>query len=283
MKYVIITPAKDEAEFISKTIESVINQTLKPVEWIIVDDYSKDATNEIVKSYALKHKMIKVIQTSDNRDRSGGSKVVDAFYNGLEVKETKDYDFLVKLDADLILPTDYFEKIAECFQQNPKIGLCGGYCINEVNGVFEREVSASYHIRGAFKSVRRECFEAIGGFKRIWFWDGVDEMEAMYKGWETKVLEIPVIHLRPTTAVYNKREHAYKSGYESFKMGNTVLLALIRTGFKFFYKPYFIYGYYYLKGFIKAKLKNEDKYFDDDFNSFTRNFHYRRILNMKRL
>jgi len=283
MKYIIITPAKDEAAFISKTIESVINQTLQPVEWIIVDDRSKDTTNEIVKSYALNHKMIKVIKTSDNRDRSGGSKVVDAFYTGLEVKETKDYDFLVKLDADLILPADYFEKIAECFLKNPKMGLCGGYCINEANGVFKREVSASYHIRGAFKSLRRECFEDIGGFKRIWFWDGVDEMEAMYKGWETKVLEIPVIHLRPTTAIYNKREHAYKSGYESFRMGNTVLLALIRTGFKFFNKPYFIYGYYYLKGFIKAKLKNEDKYFNDDFNSFTRNFHYRRILNMKRI
>jgi glycosyltransferase involved in cell wall biosynthesis len=49
MKYVIVTTAKNEERYIEYTLESVCNQILKPEEWIIVDDGSKDKTPEIIK------------------------------------------------------------------------------------------------------------------------------------------------------------------------------------------------------------------------------------------
>ena len=51
LKYVLITPARNEEEFIEKTILSVISQTVLPQKWIIVSDHSTDRTNEIVEKY----------------------------------------------------------------------------------------------------------------------------------------------------------------------------------------------------------------------------------------
>ena len=42
LKYILITPAHNEDAFIEKTINSVINQSILPLKWIIVDDGSTD-------------------------------------------------------------------------------------------------------------------------------------------------------------------------------------------------------------------------------------------------
>ena len=127
MDYVIITPAKNEEKYIRYTLDSVVNQTLKPVEWIIVNDGSTDRTAEIVEEYVKKHVWIKLITIRKNEKRAPGSKVVRAFYSGY-TKIKKDYDVISKLDADLTLPINYFRKVIDSFQDEKKVGLCGGYC-----------------------------------------------------------------------------------------------------------------------------------------------------------
>ena len=60
--YVLITPARNEAAFIEKTIESVIHQTVLPAKWVIVDDGSTDNTAAIVSRYLERYPWIELVQ-----------------------------------------------------------------------------------------------------------------------------------------------------------------------------------------------------------------------------
>jgi len=278
--YIIITPAKNECDYIDKTIESVINQTILPKKWIIVDDSSTDNTAQIIESYTVKYPWIFLLKLAyNNEPRSGGSKVVNAFNQGYNLIKYDKYDFIVKLDSDLVLPSNYFEVIINAFINDSKIGLVGGIIMNKVGDKLIQEGSLNYHIRGAFKTYRKKCFEDIGGFKPIWNWDGLDEMEAMYKGWMTKTINLKVVHLRPTTSAYNLKFHALKSGYEAYRMRMSGFLLLGRVFVKIKEKPYFIYAVYYLHGYLTASFERADYLIDKKLANFINKFHAKRLLN----
>jgi len=277
-RYVIITPVKDEAKHIEQVLKTVCSQTIRPKRWVIVDDGSKDNTKELVQSYSQKFEWIQVVNT-DNIDekRASGSKVVRAFNKGLEQIENHNYDFLVKLDADLILPDNYFEEVASAFRDNEKIGLCGGFCLNKKNGQLIREKSASYHVRGAFKAYRRKCFIDIGGINEVWGWDGMDEMTAMYRGWETATLDLPVIHLRPTSQAYNAINHAYESGKAAYRMRNDLILTLIRFVTRLTRKPIPVYAFSFIFGYFFAMFAREKRHVDVGLGRFINRFHFNRF------
>jgi glycosyltransferase involved in cell wall biosynthesis len=284
LDYIIITPAKDEGKYIRFTLNSVIGQTVLPKKWIIVDDASTDDTAEIVKSFIQKYSWIQLVQNdSEYTHREGGAKVVNAFYKGFETIKNDNFDIIVKLDADLTIPSSYFEIIIKEFEKNPHLGMCGGYCIILENNKPVREYSDSYHIRGAFKSIQSNCFRDIGGFKSIWSWDGIDELTALYKGWETKVLEVEVLHHRPTSKAYNLYKHSFKSGLDSYLSGNDLGLTCIRCIVRITQKPIFIGGFLFLLGFLYAWIKREKKYVDKDLARFIRKFHYNRVLTKLKL
>lgn len=278
LAYVIITPAKDEANHIEEVLKSVCAQTIKPHKWVIVNDGSKDNTKELIESYARKYDWIQVLNVKNSEEvRAGGQKVVRAFYKGFEQIKNHDYEFVVKLDADLILPNNYFEEISCAFKNNEKIGLCGGFCLNKLKGQLIKEKSAPYHVRGAFKAYRRQCFEEIGGIKEVWNWDGIDEMTAMYLGWETATLDLPVIHLRPTSQAYNAINHAFESGKENYRMRSDLLLILIRFVTYLGKKPLIISAFSFVFGYLVARLTRERRYIDVGLGRFMNRFHLNRV------
>jgi poly-beta-1,6-N-acetyl-D-glucosamine synthase len=278
LKYVVITPAKDEEAYIRFTLESVISQTLLPAEWIIVDDGSTDETPAIIAEYAARYDWIKPCSTRENQEvRSGGTKVVNAFNKGFAALSVTDYDFIVKLDADLTLPPNYFERVAEMFRLHPRLGLCGGYCVIDHRNKLVREKSATYHVRGAFKSYRKACFNDIGGLRPIWNWDGVDEMDAMQKKWEVLTFDLAVLHHRPTSKAYNSFRHAYRSGEEHFRMRSNFFLTLIRTGVRFGQKPYMLGSLYFLAGYLRAFIRQDDEIIEPELSMFTNRFHLNRF------
>lgn len=278
LAYVIITPAKDEANHIEEVLKSVCAQTIKPHKWVIVNDGSKDNTKELIESYARKYDWIQVLNVKNSEEvRAGGQKVVRAFYKGFEQIENHDYEFIVKLDADLILPDNYFQEVARAFKNNEKIGLCGGFCLNKRNGQLIKEKSAPYHVRGAFKAYRRECFEEIGGIKEVWNWDGIDEMTAMYLGWETACLDLPVIHLRPTSQTYNAINHAFECGKENYRMRSALTLTLIRFTKYLSKRPICISAFSFLYGYWAARIAGEQRYVDAGLGRFINKFHLNRV------
>jgi glycosyltransferase involved in cell wall biosynthesis len=280
MKYVIISPVKDEEKYILKTIKAIVNQTLKPVKWIIVDDGSLDRTKDIVLSFVKDYDWIDLVEKNTHEEtRLGGQKVVRAFKAGFNQIDTE-YDFLVKLDGDLFLPKNYFRIVSNLFEKNPRLGLCGGLIFNKINTHFIKEESSKYHIRGAFKAIKKECFEDIGGFREIRNWDGVDELDAIRKGWRTHVFNLPVFHFKPTSSKYDPLTMSKLSGTEAYKMRSSPLLVLLR-GLSYLSKsPKFLYTITYFKSYILAFIMREKAILEKDLSNFINNFHIKRILKL---
>ena len=284
MNFVIITPARDEEKYIEYTLKSVCGQTLLPKRWIIVNDGSTDDTADIVKKYQKKFSWIKLVNNENKIEkRLSGAKVIRAFYLGYHTLMNHNYGFIVKLDADLLLPEDYFERILITFKENSKVGLCGGYCVEKKNGKLIKERTSKDHIRGAIKAYRKQCFEDIGGLNPVLGWDGLDEMTASYLGWEIKQLPIQVVHLRETNKGYKPLLHRFHSGMAYFRTGYGVILTILKSVFWGFRKPYVIGGLVFGIGYIAAVIKCEQKVGDKNMRKYFRSFKYNRALQFLRL
>src|SRR5690606_1446200 len=157
MNYYVVIPAHNEAQHIALTLESLINQTILPAKVVVVNDNSTDETENIVNSFIEKHNWISIVNNSSEAKHLPGSKVILAFNKGLETLD-QNYDVIVKADADLIFPENYFETIINHFQSDYTIGMAGGFCYIEKNGNWVLEnLTDKDHIRGALKAYRKEC------------------------------------------------------------------------------------------------------------------------------
>ena len=253
MKYYIIIPAYNEEKFISLTLQSILAQTVLPNKLVIVNDNSTDKTAEIVQEFISKNSNISLVNNTSQAIHLPGSKVVLAFQKGLETLDN-DYDFIVKLDADLIIPTNYFEIITKHFQSDNKIGMAGGFAYVEKNGSWILEnLTDKDHIRGAFKAYKKECFQEIGGLKPAMGWDTVDELLCKFYGWKVITdASLMVKHLKPTGANYSKTAR-YKQGEAFYSLGYgfwiTAIAALKLSVLK--KKPLLFLDY--MTGFWKSK------------------------------
>jgi poly-beta-1,6-N-acetyl-D-glucosamine synthase len=196
-RYVIITPVKDEAAYITEALRSVSAQTVKPCRWILVDDCSKDATASIIRKFMKEQNWIQLVSLDRESERYPGSPVVNAFTHGLKALAEQEYDYIVKLDADLRFGQEYFSKLIENFQQDERLGIASGVYLEASGDKWETVRMPAYHAAGASKFIRRECFLQIGGFIPTLGWDTIDEIRALAHGWRsTHFTDIPFYHLK---------------------------------------------------------------------------------------
>ncbi|HYA40456.1 MAG TPA: glycosyltransferase family A protein [Syntrophobacteraceae bacterium] len=211
--YVIITPVKDEEKFIEYTIKSVISQTVMPTEWIIVDDGSVDNTRKIIEAYSDGNPWIRPVYRNDRGARRPGLRHLKAFYDGYAKLEDSDWTFLVKLDGDLSFAEDYFEKCFGYFTENPRLGIGGGVILNVLQDRLVPEKHPLFHVRGATKIYRRQCWEAIGGIMMSPSYDTLDEIKANMLGYQTRSFPgLKVFHHRCTGKAYGRWGSAVKDG-----------------------------------------------------------------------
>ena len=278
MNYYIVIPAHNEEAFLAKTLQSVALQTLQPKKVIIVNDNSTDSTESIIDQFVQNYSIFEKLNISSSQDHMPGSKVINAFNKGIKLLDGV-FDFIVKLDADLILPTNYFEKIATVFKNNPKVGLTGGFVYEEnSNGNWELNHPMSKdHVRGAFKAYSKSCFKAIGGLKCAMGWDTVDELLTQYHGYELKTIHnLKVKHLRPTGKAYNAKSKLLQ-GKAMYAMDYGFLLTLVAS-FKMAFKQKRILALYHnIKGFIKARKKRLPKMVTKEEGVFIRNLRWKGI------
>lgn len=253
MDIYIIIPAYNEEAHLSKTLQSLVDQTFLPKKIVIVNDNSTDGTQGIIDSFSEKHSFITSITISSEAIHLPGSKVINAFSKGLETLD-EEYDFLCKFDADLIFPSNYLENIKQVFEVNPTCGMTGGFCyINKNNSWVLENLTNKDHIRGALKAYRKECFKQIGGLKNTMGWDTVDELLAKYHGWEVCTNEsLHVKHLKPTGANYSKSSK-YKQGEAFYKMRYGFWLTFIASGKLAFNKKSFSFFINCMQGYFTSK------------------------------
>jgi glycosyltransferase involved in cell wall biosynthesis len=277
MKYYIIIPTYNEEKFISLTLQSLVEQSVVPTKIVVVNDNSTDKTPEIVSEFASNYSFISLINKKSDAVHLPGSKVIQAFHEG-EKQLDEAYDIIVKVDADLIFPKDYFETIIQHFQSDPTIGMAGGFCYIEKNGAWILEnLTDKDHIRGALKAYRKEAYQQIGGLKPAMGWDTVDELLCKFYGWKIVTDErLQVKHLKPTGASYNKAAR-YKQGEAFYSLGYGILITTIsslklamRKG-----KPLLFVDY--LMGFWKAKSEGKSLFVTAEQARFFRNFRWKKM------
>jgi len=277
LRFYIVIPAHNEADFIGSTLQSLINQSVCPSKIVVVDDNSTDDTAAIVTNLSNKHPWISLVSNTSSEAHLPGGKIINAFYKGYESLDSE-YDVICKFDADVIFPKNYLETLAKHYQNNPRLGMVAGHCYIEQNGSWVLEnLTSKEHIRGGLKSYRKACFSDIGGLKKSMGWDTIDELLALYHQWEFETdASLHVKHLKPTGANYNKRAK-YLQGTALYKMRYGFALAFL-SALKLAYKKRRITLLWdYIAGYIKASNQNEPFLVTEDQGAFIRAYRWKNI------
>lgn len=277
MKYYIIIPAYNEEAYIKLTLESIAQQTVLPAKVVVVNDNSTDSTKAIVEHITMKYAWLTLVNKQSDTVHLPGSKVVQAFLKGYETVD-EDYDIIVKLDADLILPPDYFEKVLDVFKADEKAGMAGGFAYIEKDGGWVLEnLTDKDHIRGALKAYRKECFLQIGKLRTAMGWDTVDELLAKYYGWKVITLEsLKVKHLKPTGASYNKTAR-YKQGEAFYTLGYGFLITAIASAKLAMRKKKPLLFIDYVMGYLKAGAAGKPLLVTKEQAKFIRSYRWSKI------
>jgi glycosyltransferase involved in cell wall biosynthesis len=282
IKFIIISPARNEEAFIERTIKSVINQTIKPVEWIIVNDGSTDLTKLIIEKYTLQYPWIKLVNVEDRGFYYPGTGVVNVIKKGFEQIVSDDWDFIIKLDCDITIESDYLENVLAEFDKNPKLGIASGAIYLLDGNKEKKEKSQSDHPWGASKVYRKQCFADINGWKAIPGWDLADLLAAQMKGWETQCFdEYKIYHFRGTgTRRPGFTKGRFLLGRFHYRYGYSLDYTFLKSIYWLGEKPYIIGGISIFLGYLYAAVRMETKLFDKEMSQFLRKKH-RKYLKQK--
>jgi len=252
LSYGLITPARNEADYIELTLKSVVAQTVRPVKWVIVNDGSTDNTVEIVSRYAAAHPWIELVQMPERRERHFAGKAF-AVSAGCRRIAALHYDIIGNLDADVSFEPDYFEFLMNRFSRNPKLGVAGTAFL-EGKLSYNYELVGIEHVSGMCQMFRRQCFEAIGGYPAIKS-GGIDliaVLSARAKGWETRTfVEKSFVHHRSQGgALHTGLRGRWYMGRKDYVLGNHPVWELFRSFYQMQYRPYVIGGLLVLVSYL---------------------------------
>lgn len=281
-RYVLISPCRNEADFMRQTLDTVIAQSIRPTKWVIVDDGSTDETPRILEEYSRNHDWIEVVTRKNRGHRAVGPGVIEAFYAGYEAIEPDKYDYLCKLDLDLRLPPRYFERLMERMEADPRIATCSGKAYIEKEGRMVNERHGDETSLGMTKFYRVSRFREIGGFVREVMWDGIDCHRCRMRGWIACSLDDPelrFVHLRPMGSsqqgIYTGR---MRHGYGQYFMGTGFIYMMTSAVNRMIDKPYVLGGLAMLWGWLKSALQGKPRYGDPEFRKFLRRYQRRALL-----
>ncbi len=280
-RYLLISPCRDEAAFLRRTLESVAAQSTPPALWVVVDDGSNDDTPAILAEYTRKLPYLRVVRRDDRGRRAVGPGVIEAFYRGLETAELREFDYLCKLDMDLDLPPRYFETLMQRMEREPRLGTISGkpWFIHPRTGRREPEVCGDEMSVGMTKFYRVACFRQIGGFVRQVMWDGIDCHRGRMLGWIAGSVDEPelrFLHLRPMGASQGKGiwSGRVRAGFGQYFMGTSPLYYLAVALYRLPRHPIVVGSAAMLWGYFSSMLLGLPRYADPEFRRFLRRYQH---------
>jgi glycosyltransferase involved in cell wall biosynthesis len=253
--YVLITPARNEGQFIELTLESVIAQTARPIKWVIVNDGSTDDTEAIITKYTANHPWIELVCIPERSQRSFAGKVL-AFNAGYARVANLKFDVLASLDGDISFDLDYFSFLLAKLAADPALGLAGTPFREISRESYDYRFVSIEHVSGACQVFRRECFEAIGGYKPL-KGGGIDHLAvitARMKGWKTRTFtdKVCLHHRQLGAAQRGALATRFRYGVKDYAFGNHPLWEVFRASYQMTRKPYVIGGLSLLTGYVWA-------------------------------
>jgi glycosyltransferase involved in cell wall biosynthesis len=260
--YVLVTPARNEAPYIEKTIESVVAQTILPLRWVIVSDGSTDGTNEIVRRFVDKHDWIDLVSLPQRGERNFAGKVAAVNAGQARVAGLK-YDVIGNLDADVSFDEEYFAFILGKLAENPALGLVGTPYRDPLNDPYDYRYVSIDHVTGPCQLFRRECFEAIGGYMPVkgGAIDRIADISARMKGWQTRTFTEKVyLHHRATgTSQQGVLISKFKDGAKDYSVGTSPIWELFRTAYQMTKRPLILGGLMTGAGYVWSLVRRVER------------------------
>jgi poly-beta-1,6-N-acetyl-D-glucosamine synthase len=272
LKYVIITPARNEGAFIQKTIESMAAQTVLPLKWIIINDGSTDNTGTIIRSYLKDNPWMELIDFPIRRERNFAAKVF-AFDAGKENIKDLDYEVIGNLDADVSFGADLFEFFLNEFRLDPRLGVAGPI-FKEAGGYSSDADSfeGRNHVSGGCQLFRRKCFEEIGGYKpnKAGGVDWIAVTTGRMIGWKTRSYREQAYfhHKSLGTAERGRIASSFSYGEKDYYLGGHPVWEICRVGYRVTRHP--IEGLALGAGFLWALLTRQHRPVSKDLMRFHR-------------
>ena len=273
LRYVLVTPARNEAKHIGLTLESVVSQTHRPTRWVIVSDGSTDETDAIVEGYTRNHDWIRLVRLPDKRERSFAAKV-DAFNAGFRELADVPYDVIGSLDGDISFDPEYFAFLMAKFAADPKLGVAGTPFV-EHGRHYDYRFTNIEHVSGACQMFRRECFAAIGGYVPI-KGGGIDwtaVTTARMRGWRTRTFpEKTCLHHRPmgTGSAKGRLRAIFRHGQKDYNLGGHPVWQVFRGAYQMTRRPLMVGGLALIAGYAWAGLQRRPRPIGDDLIQFNR-------------
>jgi glycosyltransferase involved in cell wall biosynthesis len=274
----LVSPCRDEAEHIRRTLDSVAAQSLPPALWVVVDDGSTDDTPRILEEYARRLPYLRVVRRGDRGRRAVGPGVIEAFYAGLETVRLDDFDYVCKLDVDLDLPPRYFELLVRRMEAEPRLGTSSGkaWFAHPRTGAMVPEPSSDEMSMGMSKFYRVACFREIGGFVRQVMWDGIDCHRARMLGWLAESVDdepLRFVHLRPQGSshkgIWTGR---VRVGFGQWFMGTSPLYYLAAAARRILEHPAVLGSVAMLWGYASSAIRGAPRYDDLEFRRFLQRY-----------
>ena len=285
LEYVLITPARNEAQFLEATIKAVTAQTWLPKRWVIVSDGSTDGTDDIVRQYQQGRDWIELLHLPDQRERSFAAKVT-VFNAGVERLRDIDYAVIGNLDADITFVEDYFELLLSKFQAFPRLGVAGTHYVEEGFHSFGDSYMNIEHVNGGCQMFRRACFEEIGGYVPI-RGGGIDWVAvttARMKGWMTRSYDERVFHhhRKIGTAGTNQLVSRFRYGKKDYFLGGHPLWQVFRGLFQMSKPPYVLGGLCVIAGYAWGWLARMERQISPELMRFHRGEQMQRLRSLLR-
>lgn len=286
-RYAVITPCRNEAEYLPITIETMVAQTVRPTVWVIVDDGSTDATPSIVEAASAQHPWIRLVRRKDRGARAVGGGVIEAFNEGLATINLDDYEYVCKLDADLGLPPLYFQRLIERMESDPLLGnFSGKTYIRAAGDRWVSERMGDENAIGPTKFYRVACFKQIGGFVKQVCWDGIDGHMCRMKGWKALSLDeedIRVKHYRPHGSSQQSIWVGRKRwGRGKYFMGSSPLYMLGVAGYRAIERPFVLGSVGLLVGYLNAWRSGHERFDEPSYLRHLRRYEFRALVFGKR-
>ncbi len=278
--YLLITPARNEAQFIRLTLDSVVRQTVLPLRWVIVSDGSTDGTDEIVGEYAAQHSWIQLLRSPERQARNFAGKA-GCIAAGYAAVSELDHSYLASLDADLSFDETYFEYLLQKLEADPELGIVGTP-FSEAGETYDYRFSNIEHVSGACQFFRRRCYEEIGGYRPIpgGGIDVVAVLSARAQGWKTRTFTEKVsLHHRPMGSANHRQKlvASFRFGQKSYRLGYHPLWQFFRTFYQMTRRPYVLGACADTLGFFWAMLRRADRPITQDLVNFQRREQMQRL------
>lgn len=280
LRYVLITPARNEAQFIELTLESVVAQTVRPLKWVIVSDGSTDGTDDIVSKYAAEHSWIELVRIPERQERNFAAKV-QAFNAGHARVNGLEYDAIGSLDADISFDKDYFALLLGKLAADRSLGIAGTPFREGSNPIYDYRFTNVEHVSGACQLFRRQCFEEIGGYvpAKGGCIDDIAVLSARMKGWKTRTFpeKVCLHHREMGTALSGGLTARFRGGARDYDVGNHPLWELFRTGYQMTKKPLLFGGLALGLGYTWSQIRRVQRPVPHEMVAFRRREQMQRL------